>query len=81
MDAVTAAAIHYLGYLDLALGVVAGYAMCSSSRDQRLKGWSFMGWILNFLVYLGCVLLIPVFGLGVALLLFFHFITRRWPFD
>lgn len=40
-----------------------------------------MEWFVNFLVYLGCVLLIPVFGLGIALFLLFQFITGRWPFD
>lgn len=40
----------------------------------------FIKWGLNFLVYLGCVLLAPVGGLGVGLFLLFHLITRRWPF-
>lgn len=38
-------------------------------------------WIMDFLIYLGCVLLTPFFGLGIALFLFYQFIMRRWPFE
>lgn len=38
-------------------------------------------WFLNFFVYLPIVLLTAVLPpAGIAALLFFHFITRRWPF-